>query len=136
VDDHIRPVSDLAREDYPPVRRQDMETVPQGGAEWGAASLVFGAVFALMIPPCLILASVVGHYGVNRSDEPLAVAAGYLFILLILLLSAAGVAFGILGMNAAQRARRPIALGLAGLMLNALNLLMWAGALLAWHSSW
>ena len=44
------------------------------------------------------------------------------------MLSAAGLAFGILGMNAAQRARRPVALGLGGVMLNALNLLMWAGA--------
>ena len=62
--------------------------------------------------------------------------AGYLFGLLILLLSAAGAAFGVLDMNAARRAQRPIALGLAGVMLNALDLLMWAGALLAWYSNW
>ncbi len=52
------------------------------------------------------------------------------------MLSSAGLAFGVLGMNAAQRARRPIALGLAGVMLNALNLLMWAGASVAWYSNW
>ena len=51
------------------------------------------------------------------------------------MLSSAGLAFGVLGMSAAQRARRPIALGLTGVMLNALNLLMWAGALLAWYSN-
>ena len=105
---------------------------PPGGGEWAAASLVLGAVFALMVPPCLVLIAVLGH----SNPGNVAMVAGFFFVLIILLLSAAGVGFGVLGMNAAVRARRPIALGLAGVMLNALNLLMWAGTLLAWYSNW
>jgi hypothetical protein len=135
VDDYIRSASDPGREGYvAPRGRMDLEPSPHGGMEWGAASLVFGGVFAVMMPPALLLVESVGP-GISRSDRA-AEAAGCFFGLMILLLSGAGVTFGILSMNAAQGVRRPIALGLAGVMLNALNLLMWAGALLAWLSNW
>ncbi len=124
----------LSREGYrPSLARVEPEAAPSGGVEWGAASLVLGGVFALMIPPALLLA---GSVHVGRRDAVVVEGAGYLFALLILFMSAVGAAFGVLGMVAAQRARRPIALGLAGVMLNALSLLMWAGALLAWYSNW
>ncbi|HVS39893.1 MAG TPA: hypothetical protein VMS17_30325 [Gemmataceae bacterium] len=133
----IRPASELGREDYPPMHgRLDTATSPSSGVEWGVAALVLGVVFAVMMPPALLLALLIGHEGVGASDKSTAEAAGYFFIALILMLSAAGVAFGVLSINGAQRARRPIALGLAAVMLNALNLLMWAGGLLAWHSAW
>jgi hypothetical protein len=135
VDDYIRSASEPGREEYLAGRgRMEPEPpAPPAGVEWGVASLVLGAVFALMVPPCLVLIAVLG-----RSGNPgnVAMAAGFFFVLVILLLSAAGVGFGVLSMSAAQRVRRPIALGLAGVMLNALNLLMWAGALLAWYSNW
>jgi hypothetical protein len=134
VDDDIRPVAGLSREGYGPAfGRVEPETAPPSGVEWGAASLVLGGVFALMIPPALLLA---GSVHVGGRDEIVVEGAGYLFALLILFMSAAGAAFGVLSVSAAQRARRPIALGLAGVMLNALSLLMWAGALLAWYSNW
>ena len=129
----FRPVPELRRGEYLPGDGRPDAGPPPGGVEWGAASVVLGAVFALMIAPGLLLACSV-HVG--GRDEAVVEGAGYLFGLLILLLSAAGAAFGVLEMNAAQRARRPIALGLAGVMLNALDLLMWAGALLAWYSNW
>jgi hypothetical protein len=47
----------------------------------------------------------------------------------------AGTVFGIHSMIESRRHQRPIALGLAGVLLNGLDLLMWAGAALAWHSS-
>jgi hypothetical protein len=91
-------------------------------------------VFAVMMPPSLILFAAVGN--ARGRDAGAVEAVGYIFPLLILLMAAAGAAFGIVGMIAAQRARRPIALGLAGVMLNALSALMWAGALLAWFANW
>jgi hypothetical protein len=124
----------LSREGYrPSLARVEPEAPPSGGGEWGAASLVLGGVFALMLPPALLLA---GAVHVGGRDAAIVEGAGYLFGLLILFMSAVGAAFGVLGVVAAQRARRPIALGLAGVMLNALSLLMWAGALLAWYSNW
>jgi hypothetical protein len=136
VDDDIRPMSGLRREGFGPAPgRMEPEAGAPSGVEWGTASLVLGAVFALMMPPSLILfAAIDGRIG--GRDAGVVEAAGYFFPLLILLLSATGAAFGVVGMIAAQRARRPIALGLAGVMLNALSLLMWAGALLAWYTSW
>jgi len=134
MDDDNRPMTGLSREGYGSAfGRVDPEASSSSGVEWGAASLVLGAVFALMIPPALLLA---GSVHVGGRDAVVVEGAGYLFALLILFMSAAGAAFGVLGVSAAQRARRPIALGLAGVMLNALSLLMWAGALLAWYSNW
>jgi hypothetical protein len=134
VDDDIRPMTGLRREGFgPELARVEPETGSSGGVEWGAASLALGGVFALMLPPALLLA---GAVHVGGRDAVVVEGAGFLFGLLILFMSAAGVAFGVLGVTAAQRARRPIALGLAGVMLNALSLLMWAGALLAWYSNW
>jgi hypothetical protein len=134
MDNDIRPMTGLSREELGPAfGRMEPEAASSSGVEWGAASLVLGGVFALMIPPALLLA---GSVRVGGRDAVVVEGAGYLFALLILFLSAAGAAFGVLGVSAAQRARRPIALGLAGVMLNALNLLMWAGALLAWYSNW
>ncbi len=124
----------LSREGHGPAfGRMELEAGPPSGVEWGTASLVLGGVFALMLPPALLLA---GFVHVGGRDAVVVEGAGYLFALLILFMSAAGAAFGVLGVSAAQRARRPIALGLAGVMLNALSLLMWAGALLAWYSNW
>jgi hypothetical protein len=135
VDDDIRPMTGLRREGFgPALDRMESEFRPSGGLEWGSASLVLGAVFAVMMPPSLILFAAVGN--ARGRDAGAVEAVGYIFPLLILLLAATGAAFGIVGMIAAQRARRPIALGLAGVMLNALSALMWAGALLAWFANW
>jgi hypothetical protein len=43
-----------------------------------------------------------------------------------------GLVFGIFGIGTARRGGRPIALALAGVMLNILDLLVWLGALIAW----
>lgn len=133
MSDDIRPMPELRRGEFlAPPEGPEHYAPPAAGAEWATASLVPGAVFAVMVPPCLVLIAVLGH----NNPGNVAIVAGCFFVLLILLLSMAGLGFGVLGMNAAQRARRPIALGLVGVMLNALNLLMWAGTLLAWVANW
>ena len=45
----------------------------------------------------------------------------------------AGVVAGIRSILAARRARRPLALGLAGLLLNAFAVAVWVAASLCWH---
>ncbi len=133
MDDDIRPMTGLSREGYrPSIARVEREPAPSGSAEWGAASLALGGVFTLIMPSMLLTALVIYQRG---RDQPVLELPCVLFCLLVLCLSAAGAAFGVLGVSAAQRARRPIALGLAGVMLNTLSLLMWAGALLAWYSN-
>ena len=113
----------------------DPDAAARAGAEWGFASLALGGVFAVMAPPTYLLIEVVQQNsfgGFSHSDRLLAGLGGCLVAAIILALAATGVGFGIVGVNAARRHGRPIALGLAGLLLNALDLLIWAAAAAAW----
>jgi hypothetical protein len=111
---------------------------PARGWEWGVASMGLGAVLALMAVPALLLAQqlqVSGFRGFARSDLRLAALGGYGGALLCLLLAGCAAGFGIAGIAAARREGRPVALGLAGVLLGGLDLFLWLGALVAWHSS-
>jgi hypothetical protein len=139
VDDKIQIGTDFSLERKESVSRRwpDSEGADRAGREWGLASLLLGAVFALMVLPGLILVYTLGttnFRGFHRTEERITALGGYCGGLLILGLSITGIVFGILGIVAAKKANRPIALGLAGALVNALNLLMWLGACLAWHS--
>ena len=110
----------------------------RAGAEWGFASLALGGVFAVMAPPTYLLIEIVQQNsfgGFSHSDRLLAGLGGCFIAVLILALEGVGVGFGVAGINAARRHGRPTALGLAGVMLNALDLLVWAAAALAWLSA-
>ncbi len=105
------------------------------GVEWGAASLSLGGIFAILAPIGLFLAAFLqstNFQGFSRTDKKIAALAGYGSIFFILMLVVIGIVFGVLSMSASRRQRRPIALGLAGVLLNALDLFMWVGAALAW----
>lgn len=108
------------------------------GVEWGAASLALGAVFAIMAPVALLLTSFLEstHYqGFGRTEIRLASLGGYAAALMIWALVMTGIVSGIYSMSASRRQRRSLALGLASVLLNGLDLFMWAGAALAWHAS-
>ena len=118
--------------------RGEVATEQSSGVEWGAASLSLGGVFAIMAPVALLLAHFLestNYHGFSRTDKRLAALGGYGSVFLILVLVMAGIVFGIHSMLVSRRQQRPIALGLAGVLLNGLDLFLWAGAALAWHSS-
>jgi hypothetical protein len=56
-------------------------------------------------------------------------------VFLILVFVIAGRILGIHSISESRRQRRAIAFGLAGVLLSALDLFLWAGAAVAWHSS-
>ncbi len=139
MDDKIQIGTDLSIERQDPVARwPESEGADRAGREWGLASLVLGMTFAVMVMPSLFLVHTLGvdnFRGFGRTEARIAALGGYCGGVLIVGLAITGICFGVLGIVAAKRANRPIALGLAGALLNALNLLMWVGALLAWHST-
>jgi hypothetical protein len=118
--------------------RMEVPAAPPPGGEWGAASFGIGGVFAVMAPTTLILITLLettGYRGFSKLEYRVAAVGGYLAAVGILLLVIAGVGFGLRGMIVARQQKRPITLGLAGVLINGLNLFMWMGAALAWHSS-
>jgi hypothetical protein len=138
VDDNIRVEPDYGRGRSValPAGGPDGEAASRAGRDWGWASLVLGAVFALMVLPGLQLTrelAVNRFAGFSPSERRLAALAGYGGVMLILLLVVAAIAFGIISMLAAGRRRQPIALGLAGVLLGGLDFFMWLGVGLAWH---
>ena len=138
MEGHVRsevgPVVSVEAPGGPPT----LEAVPRGGAEWGVASLTLGAVFAIMLPPAVLLVYLLDanrYQSFSRSDARLAALGGSVAALCILGLAGTGVAFGFMDMLAAARRGRPIALGLTGILLNGMDLLLWLATSVAWLSS-
>lgn len=105
------------------------------GMEWGIASMGLGSVLAVMVPATLILVfqlEAEGFRGFGRTEIRIAALAGYLAEVLLLGLAVIGLIFGVRSMLASRQQHKPIALGLAGLLLNLLNLYLWLGAGVAW----
>jgi hypothetical protein len=137
-------MEDHLRTEVGPVPSVQMASTPppveaaRGGPEWGVASLTLGAVFAIMLPPALLLVHSLEatHYeGFSRTDKRFAALGGGFAALFILVLAGVGVASGFLDMAGATRRGRPIALGLTGVLLNAMDLFLWVATTLAWLSS-
>jgi hypothetical protein len=108
------------------------------GVEWSAASLSLGGVFAVMVPATLVLVAYLEgsrYQTFSTLDKRLAALGGNLAALLILSLLVIGLIFGIRGLIASRRQQRPIVLGLAGILLNAVDLVLWAATALAWNAS-
>ena len=137
MDDKIRAVSERDR-NLLLGESAESATERNAGVEWGAASLALGGVFALLAPIGLFLAAFLqstNFQGFSHTDKRIAALGGYGSVFFILMLVIVGIVFGVVSMNASRRQRRPIALGLAGVLLNALDLFMWIGAALAWFAT-
>jgi hypothetical protein len=137
VDDKIRAGAEFVRVGQAVDPAAAAAPAPRGW-EWGAASLALGAVLALLAVLALQLAyqlETSGFRGFSRSDQRLAALGGYGGALCCLLLAGTAAGFGIAGIAASRREGRPVALGLAGVLLGGLDLFLWLGALVAWHSS-
>lgn len=137
MEDKFRAITD--RDHGMPVGgRGEGEPERSSSVEWGAASLALGAVFAIMAPVALLLVYFLEstHYqGFGRTEIRLAALGGYAAALIIWALVIIGIVSGIYSMSASRQQRRSIALGLAGVLLNGLDLFVWLGAALAWHAS-
>jgi hypothetical protein len=99
------------------------------GAENGLASLFLGTVVALMAPLTLlvnILLAVHGPEGVRTGPREAALATvGFVVgLILVLLLGVAGLLFGVIGLVGARRQGQPVALPLAGVLLNVVGLFL------------
>jgi hypothetical protein len=138
MEGHVRsevgPVVSVQAPGGPPA----VEPAPLGGSEWGVASLTLGAVFAVMLPPAVLLVFELDasrYQTFSRSDARLAALGGSVASLCILGLAGTGVTFGFMDMLAAARRQRPIALGLTGILLNGMDLLLWLATSAAWLGS-
>lgn len=125
--------------EYGRVGREDVgESRPpalHAPSESAHAAIALGAVFAVMGFPALLMihALDISHFGGwPRGLIVVAAVLGLLGGLFVLACSVIGLVFGIFGIGTARRGGRPIALALAGVMLNILDLLVWLGALIAW----
>jgi hypothetical protein len=138
MDDKVQISSGLDRPATRAVETTTHDLARSGHMEWGAASLALGAIFGLMVPEALMLVYTLEstHYeGFSKSDQRLVAVGGYVSGLLILALVAMSLGFGLRSLVAARLNQRPIALGLAGVLLNGFNIFLWLAALLAWHMS-
>ncbi len=137
-------MTDIMRVDSEPVgprheadaeKPRPLASDPHTSAEWGIASLALGAVVALLTPGALSLS-----YSLQSEDwrsiggalEHVTAYMGCGTIFFVLLLTAVGAILGASGISASLRQRRPVALGLAGFLLNGLNFFMWIGVTIAW----
>jgi hypothetical protein len=136
VDDRIRTQSEFGTDiGHLPSEPAAIAIAPWHGIEHSLASVVLGAVFALGGPSTALLIEFLqnAHFqGIDRVGVGVLGVAGSLGGLFVVTASVFGLVFGIMGMLAARRQHRPIALGLAGVFLNGLNVLMWLGLLLCW----
>ncbi len=134
MDDNLRAISE---QDHKLLMGGGDEAAPRrnSGVEWGAASLSLGGVFAILAPIGLFLAAFLqstDFQGFSRMDEKIAALGGYAGVFFILMVVIVGIVFGVVSMIASRDQRQPIALGLAGVLLNVLDLFMWTGPALAW----
>jgi hypothetical protein len=137
VDDRIQSGGEYGRiaQDDVPV---DLPRAPAGlpwGLEQALASVALGAVFAIMAFPTFLMIQVLGDQHFRGWAKALVIVAavlGSIGGLFVLVSAMFGLIFGILGMGAARRAGRSVALAFAGVLLNSLDLFMWLGALIGW----
>jgi hypothetical protein len=137
MDDRIRTDSDFGA-----AVRRDVGGDPAGvaiapwpGIEQGLASLALGMALFIGGAPTMLLMHVLWHSGFdgfNRLDRVLLTIFGVLGVLMVLTCAVFGLVFGISAMVAARRRNRPAALGLAGVLLNGFNVLLWLFILVNW----
>jgi hypothetical protein len=111
---------------------------PLHGVEQRLASVILGGVLCLMAFPAMLLIHVLAdtHFrGIDRVGAVLIAVGGYCGGLLGMASLILGLIFGITGIMAARQQRRPIALGLAGVLLCSLALFMWLGIAVLWTAA-
>jgi hypothetical protein len=137
VDERFQPNIDLGRTERAELP-SDLPRPPAANlpnTEQALASVAIGAVFALMAFPTMLMIHVLGDGNFRGWDRvavgvgALAGSIGGLFVVASCVLA---LFFGIMGMTAARRQGRSTALGLAGVLLNILDLWMWLGINIAW----
>jgi hypothetical protein len=109
-------------------------STPQS-SEQAQASVVLGAVFALVAVPTLHLIHVLwssGFHGFGRLAEGAAAVVGFLIGVFVLVSLVIGFVFGIMGLMTAKRQARTIALPLAGALLNFFAFWGWVGIMICW----
>ena len=94
---------------------------------WGLASLLLGIPLFVGAPIQLQLNRNLWTMGPHGMNLPPAFIASLFSFLMILGLAGSGIFFGIRGWLLAVRERQPIALGLAGTLLDGATLLIWLG---------
>jgi hypothetical protein len=105
------------------------------GSEQGQASVALGAVFTLNAMPTVHMIHVLwssSFHGFGRLAEGAAAVVGFLVGLFVLGSLVVGFAFGIMGITAAKRQGRTIALALAGTLLNFFAFWGWLGIVICW----
>lgn len=100
--------------------------VPRG-AQCGLAALLLAGPLMVAAPVQMLLSRTLWVQGPMGMNMPLLFAGALLAVVVILGMLACGVFFGIRGCILAVSERQPIALGLAGAMLSAAVLVLWAG---------
>jgi hypothetical protein len=100
--------------------------VPRG-AQYGLAALLMAGPLMVAAPVQMLLSRTLWVQGPLGMNLPLLFAGTLLAVVVILGMLASGVFFGIRGCMLAVSERQPIALGLAGAMLSAAVLVLWAG---------
>lgn len=104
--------------------------IDRHGSDWGHASLFVGGVFLVMSPMMLlfnIVMHVAGWNSLWMSDIRVARIVTPIIAVLFLSLIGFGAYAGFKGFGLARGRGEPIALPLAGLLCNAVNLLVWIG---------
>jgi hypothetical protein len=96
-------------------------------AHWGLASLITGTPLLIVAPILLLLVRDFWTRGPSGMRVPVAFTAGLLGGTLILGLAVTGIVFGLRGWLLAVSERQPIALGLAGAILNVVAFLVLLG---------
>jgi hypothetical protein len=96
-------------------------------AHWGLAALILGVPLLIAAPVLLLLMRDLWTRGPSGMRVPVAFTAGLLGGTLVLGLAVTGIVFGVRSWLLAASERQPIALGLAGALLNAVALLILGG---------
>ncbi len=135
MEERIRTDTDFGTSRGLPGEPGGIAVPPWPGIEQSLASVILGAVFAVGGPPTFLLIEFLqnAHFqGIDRVGVGALGVAGSLGGLFVMMASVFGFVFGIMGMSAARQQRRSVALGLAGVFLNGLNVLMYLLLLVCW----
>jgi hypothetical protein len=99
-------------------------TAPPRSAHWGLASLILGVPWLISAPVLLLLIRDLWTRGPSGMRVPIAFVAGLFGGALILGLVITGIVCGVRGWLLASSERQPIALSLAGTLLNGVALVV------------
>jgi hypothetical protein len=108
---------------------------PWHGIEQALASLGLGMTFTIGAPATMLLIHVLwdSHFrDFTRLEIVLVAICGFIGGLIVLTSAVFGLIFGITAIMAGRRQNRPIALGIAGVLLCGFDILMWIFIMILW----